>query len=206
MNVFDSHYEKYDFWYDKYRLAYLSELKALREVIPKSGKGLEIGVGTGRFASPLGITLGIDPSLEMLKIAKSRGVNTRWGAGESLPFWSETFDYVAIIISLCFVGNPSKVLQESLRVLKKNGLIILGIIDKNSFLGKVYQKKGSIFYKEANFFSVKELTDLLISFGFKQIKHYQTLFKLPGQIKEIQEPQKGFGKGGFVVISGMKVC
>lgn len=89
--------------------------------------------------------------------------------------------------------------------LKKKGLIIIGIIDKNSFFGKSYQKKESAFYKNANFFSVKELTDLLIGMRFKQIEHYQTLFKLPGQIKNVQEPQQGFGKGGFVIISGKKL-
>jgi len=53
---------------------YLSELKALKKVILEKKKGLEIGVGTGRFASPLGIEYGIDPSEKMLEIAKKRGV------------------------------------------------------------------------------------------------------------------------------------
>jgi len=204
MSIFNQYYKTYDMWYEKNKYAYLSELQALKKVCPESGRGLEIGVGTGRFAAPLGITLGIDPSEKMLKIANSRGVNTRWGVGESLPFWSETFDYVTIIISLCFVKDSLKVLQESLRVLRKNGRIIIGIIDKDSFLGKFYQKKKSIFYKKANFFSVKELTEILTSLGFKQIKYYQTLFNLPTQIKTIQKPHQGFGKGGFVVISGKK--
>ena len=204
MSVFDRHSKEYDYWYDKNRFVYLSELKALKKVLPTFGKGLEIGVGTGRFAKPLGITFGLDPSAEMLGIANERGIKTRWGFGEDLPFWHDKFDYVAIIISLCFVNDPVKVLEESFRVLKSNGRIVLGIVDKNSFLGKFYQKKKSIFYKQAKFFGIKDLSKMLSDSGFKKINYYQTIFDLLGNISSIQEPIKGYGKGGFVVISGQK--
>ena len=201
-NIFDKFYKKYDAWYDKHKFAYLSELEALKNVIPKRAKGLEIGVGTGRFAAPLVIKYGIDPSKKMLEIAKKRGVRVKLGYGEKLPFANATFDYVAIIITLCFVKDPLKVLNETRRVLKKNGKIIIGIIDKESFLGKFYQKKKSLFYKQARFFGVKELTHLLEGVGFKNFSYYQTIFKLPEKINSIEKSKKGFGKGGFVVIAG----
>lgn len=203
-NIFDRYYKKYDAWYDKNKFAYLSELEALKKVLPKEEKGLEVGVGTGRFAAPLGITMGIDPSHNMIRIAEQRGVNVRWGIGEDLPFWGDVFDYVAIIITLCFAKEPLKTLQEAYRVLKQRGKIIIGIIDKNSFLGKFYQKKKSIFYHQAHFFSVRELRGLLQRSGFKKFSYYQTIFSLPKEIKEVEEPQKGFGKGGFVVICAQK--
>jgi len=204
MNIFERYCKKYDAWYDKHKFAYLSELEALRKVLPKKGKGLEIGVGTGRFAAPLGIKYGIDPSRKMLEIAKKRGVKVRLGSGEKLYFKNSSFDYVAIIITLCFIKDPIKVLGEARRVLKKNGKIISGIIDKDSFLGKFYQKKKSIFYKQARFFSVKEATRLLRETGFIKFSYYQTLFKLPDKIDSIEKPKRGFSKGGFVVISGEK--
>jgi ubiquinone/menaquinone biosynthesis C-methylase UbiE len=203
-SIFDRYHKKYDAWYDRNKFAYLSELEAVRSVLPSWGRGLEIGVGTGRFSLPLGIDIGIDPSKDMLEIAKERGVSTRWGVGEDLPFLNDSFDYVAIIITLCFVRDPEKVLKEAWRVLAKNGKIIIGIIDKDSFLGKFYQKKKSVFYKEATFFSVGEVTDLLKSNGFKNISYLQTVFHLPEKISSIEKPQKGFGKGGFVVISAKK--
>ncbi|MCK4917328.1 MAG: class I SAM-dependent methyltransferase [Candidatus Omnitrophica bacterium] len=205
MNIFDCYSKEYDVWYDRNKFTYFSELEALKKVLPRFGKGLEIGVGTGRFAHPLGITLGIDPSVEMLKIAFQRGVNVRWGFGEDLPFWDETFDYTVIIISLCFVKNPLKVLQECYRILKKNSKLIIGIVDRESFLGRFYQQKKSIFYKNANFFRVKELTELLSDLDFKRISYYQTLFDLPEKVNSVQKPRKGFGDGGFVVISGEKI-
>ncbi|MCK4520157.1 MAG: class I SAM-dependent methyltransferase [Candidatus Omnitrophica bacterium] len=205
MNIFNRYYKKYDAWYEKNKFAYLSELEAIREVLPKEGKGLEVGVGTGRFAHALGIAMGIDPSRNMIDIAARRGVTVRWGFGEDLPFFEGTFDYAAIIITLCFVQNPLKVLQESRRVLKKNGKLIVGIIDKDSFLGEFYQRKKSLFYKQANFFSIKEVTDLLKVAGFNRFSFLQTIFQLPDKMKSIEKPQKGFGKGGFVVIDAQVI-
>ena len=204
MKIFDRYYKKYDAWYDKNKFAYLSELKAIRKVLPKKGKGLEVGVGTGRFAQALGIESGIDPSKNMIEIARERGVNVKLGYGERLPFKNATFDYEAVIITICFTKNPEKVLKEAYRVLKKKGKIIIGIVDKDSFLGKFYQKKKSAFYKEASFFGIKEITDLLKNTGFSKFSYYQTLYNFPDRIKSVQKPQKGFGRGGFVVIAGEK--
>jgi len=202
--LFDKYYEKYDAWYDKHKFAYLSELEAIRKVLPKRGKGLEIGVGTGRFAAPLGIADGVDPSRNMIRLAEKRGVNARLGFGEHLPFKNHTFDYVVIVITLCFIKDPQKILRETGRVLKKKGKIIIGIVDKDSFLGKYYRKKKSVFYKEANFFNIKRVKELLKNTGFSKFSYYQTLHKLPGEIRSIEKPRKGFGLGGFVVISARK--
>ncbi len=203
-NIFDHYCKKYDAWYEKNKFAYLSELEAIKQVLPKKGKGLEIGVGTGRFAQALGIKFGIDPSIGMLKIAKERGVNVRLSDSERLPFKNDTFDYVAIIITICFVNDSQKVIEESCRVLKNGGKIIIGIVDKDGFLGKFYQKKKSVFYGKAKFFSTAELTNLIKDAGFNEFRYYQTLFELSDKIKSIEKPQKGFGKGSFVVISAAK--
>jgi len=204
MNVFDRHHRRYDAWYDKNRCAYLSELKAVRKVLPKRGRGLEVGVGTGRFAAPLGIGCGIDPSKNMREMARERGVDARPGVGEALPFRDAAFDYVVLIITLCFVRRPQRVLRESRRVLKRNGEIILGIVDKGSFLGRSYRKKKSAFYRQARFFSVPEATCLLSKAGFFGFSYYQTLYGSPGRIRSVQKPRKGFGRGGFIVIRGYK--
>lgn len=202
--IFDRYYKRYDSWYTKNKFAYLSELEALKKVIPPNGKGLEIGVGTGRFASSLGIKYGIDPSKNMLKIAQKRGVNVRQGWGEKLPFARSTFDYIVIIITICFVKNPYKVLAQARRVLKRNCKIIIGIIDKNSFLGKFYRSKKSVFYTRANFFGIRELAGLMKVAGFRHLSYYQTIYALPHKIISVEKPKKGFGEGGFVVISGKK--
>lgn len=52
MNIFDAYPKEYDQWYERNRFAYLSEIETLKKVISETGRGLEIGVGTGRFAEP----------------------------------------------------------------------------------------------------------------------------------------------------------
>ncbi len=204
-NIFDQYYQQYDQWYVANKWAYLSELEAIKKLLPQKGKSLEIGVGTGRFAAPLGIDIGIDISENMLRVASQRGVNTILGNAERLPFPVRTFDYVAIIVTICFVQSPLKTLLETARVLKDKGKVIVGIIDKDSVLGKFYQKeKKSLFYKYAHFFSVQEITDLLKLAGFNSFSYYQTLFQPPLQMDSIEEPLDGYGKGGFVVICAQK--
>ena len=203
-DFFDKHYQEYDAWYERNKWAYLSELEAVKKVLPEKRYGLEIGVGSGRFAALLGITVGIDPSKKMVELARERGVDARLGVGEKLLFKNSTFDYVAIIVALCFVKDPEKVIDESARVLKPEGEIIIGIIDKESSLGRFYQKKGSIFYGHARFFDIEEIMRMLRSSGFSDFSYYQTIFDHPDKLTTIEEPQEGFGKGGFVVLNAVK--
>lgn len=205
-SVFDIYKDEYEEWFEQNRFAYLSELELLRSVIPKSGYGLEIGVGTGIFADPLGIGFGIDPSNNMLQIAKKRSIKVVLAKGEYIPFRDEIFDYAAIIVTICFVDEPDLVLKESLRVIKNDGKIILGFIDKDSWLGRIYlaKKHKSKFYKDAKFYSTKEIVELLKNNSFRDINIYQTIFDPPNTIKSIQHYREGFGEGGFVVICGQK--
>jgi hypothetical protein len=71
-------------------------------------------------------------------------------------------------------------------------------------LGEFYQKKKSVFYKKADFFTIGEITKLLKDADFYKFSYYQTLYNLPTEIKSVQKPRKGFGKGGFVVIAAKK--
>jgi ubiquinone/menaquinone biosynthesis C-methylase UbiE len=205
-SVFELFPEEYDEWFEEHKLAYLSELEALKRAIPEGGRGLEVGVGTGRFAQPLGIKIGIDPSEKMLEIARKRGIEGILGRGENLPFKDEEFDFVLLAFTLCFVDNPLKVLEEAKRVLKPGGRVIVGIIDKNSKLGKIYQakKEKSKFYKVAKFYSSKEIIDMLRKLDFTNIRALQTLSGELDSIKEVEAPKEGYGEGGFVVIYGEK--
>jgi SAM-dependent methyltransferase len=54
--------------------------------MPSVGDAVEIGVGSGRFAAPIGVRFGVDPARVMLQIARSRGVDAAMGVGEALPF------------------------------------------------------------------------------------------------------------------------
>lgn len=51
---FEEYSDEYDEWFDANRHIYLSELEALKALVPMEQHGIEIGIGTGRFALPLG--------------------------------------------------------------------------------------------------------------------------------------------------------
>ena len=71
-------------------------------------------------------------------------------------------------------------------------------------MGKFYQRKKGRFYKQAEFFSVRQVAGLLEEADFSKIAFYQTIFQFPNEMTDIEKPKSGFGKGGFVVISGQK--
>jgi len=197
MNIFDTLHERYDRWYEENKEIFLKEVETIKR-INFSGVGVEIGVGTGQFASKMNIEYGIDISFNMLFYAKKRNIKVLNARAENVPFKDNIFDFVLLIVTICFVKNPLKVLDEAHRILKKKGKVIVGIIDKESFLGKLYQKKDSPFYREAKFYSPNEIFDFFKKTGFEYEKSYQFLIPYDDEIKE------GFGRGSFVVISGIK--
>jgi ubiquinone/menaquinone biosynthesis C-methylase UbiE len=194
---------EYDLWFDENLEVFKSELIAIKKLLPK-GNGLEIGVGTGRFASELDIKEGLEPSLEMGKLAKSRGIKITVGTAERLPFKNEKFDFVLMVTLFCFLDRPMEGLAEALRVVRPGGKIIIANIDGDSKLGKIYKKKKSVFYRNANFTSAVDQRKIMEKAGLKSLKEVQTLFGDLAKIKIPQTPKTGFGKGGFVVICGTK--
>ncbi|MCW3136769.1 MAG: methyltransferase domain-containing protein [Canidatus Methanoxibalbensis ujae] len=206
IEIFERYAQEYDEWFDANRFAYESEVQALKKFVPKNSKGLEVGVGTGRFAVPLGIGVGVEPAKAMADIARKRGIEVYEAKAEKLPFDDSSFDFVLIVVTICFVQNPMQALREAKRVLKPGGYIIIGMIDRESFLGKLYEskKKESKFYRHANFYSTRQVLDWLKKLEFEYIKTCQTIFKDPKKITGIEPVKEGYGEGGFVVISAQK--
>lgn len=50
VTAFDKHAVEYDRWFDENRQIYQAEVNTLQRLIPQTGLGVEIGVGTGRFS------------------------------------------------------------------------------------------------------------------------------------------------------------
>lgn len=203
VDIFDNHAERYDRWFEKHPVLFKSELEALDKVVPYNKYGLEIGVGTGRFAKKCAIDRGIDPSENMARIAEKRGTKTLIAKAENLPFRSNTFGFVVMVTVVCFLDDITNALQEAKRVLKPEGELIIGMIDKESTLGTKYQqeKEQNTFYKDAQFYSVDEITEILSEEGFGSFEYWQTL--ITASEEEPEEPQPGYGKGGFVAMKAV---
>jgi SAM-dependent methyltransferase len=203
---FNTYHRRYEAWFRRHAAAYHSELLAVRALLPWQGLGLEIGVGTGRFAVPLGIRIGLDPSRAMLACATKRGVSSIQGVAEVLPFKDAVFDYGLVVTTICFVEDPKKMLNEALRVLKSGAPLVIGFVDRVSRIGKQYEahRAESVFYRAAKFYSASEVERLLRDTGFNDLVWGQTLSKPLTEIKEIEPLCDGHGLGGFVVVKAVR--
>jgi SAM-dependent methyltransferase len=203
---FDQYSDRYEDWFVTHRPVFLSELNALKKVIPGEGEGIEIGVGSGIFAAPLGIRTGVEPSEAMRKRASGRNIHVLAGVAENLPCADRSFDFALMVTTICFVDNAYKALREMHRILKDPGVLVLGFVDRNSPVGQKYleHREESVFYRDAIFYGTDELIRSLAETGFGIGEIYQTVFGELDGISTVQEPLKGYGKGSFVVIEAEK--
>jgi len=206
--LFDKHVEEYEKWYEDYPEVYQSEIAAIKDQLlklPENIRGIEVGVGTGRFAQPLGIKEGIEPSEAMARKAMRRGIEIMNGVAERLPYGDLQFDFI-LFVTICYLNNIKDALAEAHRVLKHNGAILIGFLDKDQNVAKEYSERGqrSTFFANAKFYTVDRIETLLNETGFRDLEFNQTLFGNLNDIKEVQTPKEGYGEGSFVVVKAMK--
>jgi SAM-dependent methyltransferase len=209
-NPFDESAFAYDVWFDKEgKLIFDIEINAFQSILSILPKPwLEIGSGSGRFAQALGIDAGIEPSINMVQMARKREINTFWGKGEQKLFDEESFGTIFLITTLCFLDSPVNVLKEASRILIPGGKIVLGIIPRASPWGQYYHQKklaGHPIYQNATFYRVNQVTQMTIESGFMGERIISTLFQKPGEVLQMEQPREGFySEAGFVIIVAEK--
>jgi len=205
---FNEHVSEYEEWFEKYPFVFQSEVEAIRELIPTEDNiyGIEVGLGTGRFARELGIMEGVEPSANMRALALERGIEVRAGEAEHLPYKDMHYDVVLMVFCISYLDDMQAAFTEARRVLKNGGILIAGFIDKDSIIGKEYERRKpfSVFYKQANFYSPERIIDELKKAGFKKQQYSQTLFQALDDIKELEPSRPGYGDGSFVLIKAIK--
>ena len=203
---FDQRATEYDRWFEDHQMVYLSELEAVRALLPEHCRPLEIGVGTGRFAQPLGIAFGAEPSSAMRDIARSRGIDVVEAVAEDLPFGNAVFDLVLMVTTVCFLDDVDSAFSEAYRVLTEGGHIVVGFLDRETKLGQVYEtrKADSEFYRLARFHSSAEVVVALARAGFEELVSVQTIFDSPSDVEDLSPVEPGHGAGLFVVVRGRK--
>lgn len=202
--AFDRFSKEYDDWFGRHDDLYRAELETIRQLMPPPGSEMiEVGVGSGKFAAPLEIQTGVEPSEPMAIRASECSIEVHRGTAEKLPFEDERFDGVLMITTICFVDDPLLSFREALRVLRDGGCILVGFIDKESELGKSYaaNREKSLFYREAVFYSAPEVLQLLREAGFTITAVRQSL--IPGKTPETI--LDGFGQGAFIAVKGVKM-
>lgn len=172
-DVFEEYAEDYDRWFDEHRDVYLSELARIGAVLPPpDNRSIEVGVGSGRFAAPLGIRLGIEPSRALGLMARDRGIEIIRGRAEDLPIKERSCSSVLLVTVLCFLDNPALALREVHRILIPGGFLIVAFIDRG---GPIHQKyvldgmKGR-FLSRARFYSPEDVAALLKEARFRVVR------------------------------------
>jgi len=203
---YDRFSTEYDLWFDKNPKLYQLELQAVKRFLPPEGRGVEIGTGTGRFAAPLGITTGVEPSEHMGRLARERGVEVVQGVAECLPFASNSFDFALFVTVICFLDDVQRSMNEVFRILKRGGEVVVAFIDSKSPLGKKYsaKKAGSRFYRQTSFLTADQLEQVLRDSGFSSFRYAETLIEDPETGDFTDLVKEGHGKGSFAVIHGKR--
>lgn len=204
VRLFDRETARYDAWFDSLagQVLFRAEVEAVRRLFSGlPGPGLEVGVGTGRFAQALGVSYGADPSWGVLQLARRRGVHVVQGRGEALPFLDGTFGSVLLIVTLCF-ADPISLLEEAKRSLAPGGGLIVADILRDSPWGCWYRDKkaaGHPFYRHATFYSLEELQGLLVRAGLALAGTSSTLTQPPGDLPTAEPVYDGIRPGASFV-------
>jgi len=207
VRVFNELAERYDRWFDAPdgRSIFQTEVACLRKLIGEAdGRWMEIGVGTGRFAEALGIPEGIDPSGAVLAFAARRGIRTRLGYGENLPYRDAVFDGVLMVVTICFLADPPGVFAECARVLRAGGRLVVGLVPADSPWGRHYARlgcEGHPFYSAAKFHTCERVVELADEARFALERTRSCLFPLPGETVTDKSSRDGVVPGaGFAAM------
>lgn len=210
-NPFDDAFMEYDAWFasEDGRVIFAQEVACLRNLMtPANGRWLEVGTGSGRFASALGVEDGIDPSAPMLALASQRGIRTIRAVGECLPFENQCFDGILMTTTFCFLADPRRALQECHRVLDDRGRLVVGLIPANSPWGRQYARKakeGHPFYSVATFRSCDEVMSLAADAGFAFEAAFSCLLAPPDALDAKASASEGIrDNAGFVAMAFAK--
>jgi ubiquinone/menaquinone biosynthesis C-methylase UbiE len=126
---------------------------------------LDVGCGSGShlgfFRDKWCSITGIDPSAELLEIARTKlgsKAELALGQAEDLPFSDDEFDIVTLINVLEMANDPHKVIAEAIRVCRNR--VFIGFLNNYSFVGTKQRLKeifGFPISQKINFFRLNEI-------------------------------------------------
>jgi len=185
---YDTIADIYDLHYDQRRgRCYHTHISThLMDVLPKGGKLLDIGCGTGlfveRYLEDGGSAIGLDISRKMIDRAKRRCTICDYmvATGEKIPFCDNSFDAVASLLAFSYVKDPESMMREAYRVLKPGGAIAICTLGKKLItcgIPVIYQISEKINVKHLvmkdfgeRYYDRDEMSDLFTRAGFSDIR------------------------------------
>ena len=220
-SAFDTSAEDFDVWFNKNQVIFESELLAQKYFITDPEHTVSIGCGTGIFDERLGIKSGVEPSEDMAKLARKRGMEVKIGTAENIPYEDETVKAVLLGTLLSYVKDRKKAINEAYRILQPGAHIVVSFLAREGSYAMLYDLaslRGEYdpetapkapyplkFVKGTHWSSASEVTNLLEETGFVDLKCVQTLTRHPKYSNdEVEDPAEGYDKGDYIVIQGRK--
>lgn len=196
---FDRVAGRYDAWYDTHAPAFESECAALAAVMPGAVAQIEIGTGSGRFARALGIPWGIEPSPRLAGLARGRGIQVIRARAEALPLAEGSLDLALLVTVICFLDDPPRAFAECARVLRPDGVLVVGFLDAGSPAGAAYlaARRDHPLYRLARAYRAAALFAELAGQGLALEDCRQTLFRDPDRLDAAEPVRPGHGEGLF---------
>jgi ubiquinone/menaquinone biosynthesis C-methylase UbiE len=181
--------DSYDFYYQTPigKMVDRLEKAAVDRLLPAACSGeklLEIGSGTGHWTAHFALrgyrVTGIDVSPDMVRVARDKEIeNAEFHVGDlySTGFTSGVFDIGVAITVLEFLSDPEQAVDELARLVKPSGLLIIGALHQDSFLGRRRLASPHPIYTPAHFFTISQLENLLTRSG--KVEIHPCLFAPP---------------------------
>lgn len=135
-----------------------------------SGSTLDIGCGIGDFLSFRPSTIGVDIDLVAVKWCKDIGLNAIQMEIDSLPFSENSFSGIVLDNVLEHLENPKPLLNDILRVIKSDGIVIIGVPGIKGYASDSDHK---------NYYNEDNLTALMSEFGFKKVSTFGMPVSIP---------------------------
>ena len=122
------------------------------------GKALDIGCGIGDMLSSRKNTVGVDINAETVAYCKQQGFEAHQMEIDVLPFEDGSFDSAILDNVLEHVPEPTKLLAEARRILRPDGVLVIGVPGEKGYQADADHK---------NFYDETHLKERLIQAGFR---------------------------------------
>jgi SAM-dependent methyltransferase len=197
----------YDAWYDSSAgdAVLRAEQRCVAELLDGAARPwLDLGTGSGRFGGPLAAEVGLDPALELLRMARERMPSVVRGVAEALPFRDASLGAVVAVAVLEFLEDPAIAMREIARALRPGGRLVLGFFPRDAAWAAAYERQGqesqSVFHG-ARFFSIDEVKALAGLAGLLATGSRAALFEAPGAAPSDTVTSGAAPSAGFVALS-----
>lgn len=167
----------------KQTLFYLYNKTAYRSIpfFRGEGKLLDIGCGTGeylRLLKDIGWSVqGVEPVEKAALAAKNAGINVEWKSYEEVEYPEKSFDVITMWHVLEHFPDPKRALQKVSKMLKDDGLLLIGIPNYDSFDRRVFREYWNGFEIPLHIyhFTPGSIKNLLNIAGFNCMKVVHTI-------------------------------